>query len=413
VSGAAAAKVETAPARGADRERQHSRAYENGGTRGWPPPRAGQVGLRIGRVDEPEDVAADRFAGQALAGGVGAPQLRTTPSAPAPRVDANAGGLPARIAAASDEAQDLPAAQRDFFALRFGHRFDGVRIHAGPAAAAAASAGRAQALTLGRDIYFGDGRYRPDGAAGRQLLAHELAHTLQDRPNVVARRALDTTFDLPESDPDVGVGLGRADSGPAMDELATLVDAGPPRGNAQVRERLDRLKPDTRAAAVASLSARLPAADRGKVATLGEEALGMPPQPEAVPSRMPEVRPGETRPAPVEAAEASPEQRPTPAHERAVDAAAAKMQEAVRSVGAEAPLDGAATQPPGSLEPPALRRAAKARAGCRRAALQRRHSRSPRCSGHRWRSCRACRACPYGSATSQEGRRETRKRSRA
>lgn len=35
------------------------------------------------------------------------------------------------------------------------------------------------AFTVGRDIAFGPGQYQPDTEAGRRLLAHELAHVVQ------------------------------------------------------------------------------------------------------------------------------------------------------------------------------------------------------------------------------------------
>jgi len=61
----------------------------------------------------------------------------------------------------------------------FGHDFSKIRIHAGPRAAASAHAVAAQAYTVGRHVVFGAGRYAPGSGPGRDLLAHELAHTLQ------------------------------------------------------------------------------------------------------------------------------------------------------------------------------------------------------------------------------------------
>ena len=61
----------------------------------------------------------------------------------------------------------------------FGHDFSNVRIHADREAARSARVLKAQAFTLGSDIYFADGRYRPSTKAGLRLLAHELAHTAQ------------------------------------------------------------------------------------------------------------------------------------------------------------------------------------------------------------------------------------------
>src|SRR5204863_9288507 len=56
---------------------------------------------------------------------------------------------------------------------------------------AARSAARdisAQAFTYGQDIYFGAGRYQPGTEGGRELLAHELAHTVQQRPGARLER---------------------------------------------------------------------------------------------------------------------------------------------------------------------------------------------------------------------------------
>jgi hypothetical protein len=39
----------------------------------------------------------------------------------------------------------------------------------------------ARAFTVGRDIFFGSGEYRPETADGRALLTHELAHVVQQR----------------------------------------------------------------------------------------------------------------------------------------------------------------------------------------------------------------------------------------
>ena len=52
-------------------------------------------------------------------------------------------------------------------------------IHDNADSATAARAEHAHAFTAGRDIYFGDGSYEPQGEAGRHLLAHEVAHVLQ------------------------------------------------------------------------------------------------------------------------------------------------------------------------------------------------------------------------------------------
>lgn len=68
---------------------------------------------------------------------------------------------------------------RAFMEPRFGYDFGQVRVHTGPLASRAARAFDALAFTLGHDIVFGDGEYRPRSPLGRRLIAHELAHVVQ------------------------------------------------------------------------------------------------------------------------------------------------------------------------------------------------------------------------------------------
>lgn len=96
--------------------------------------------------------------------------------AEAASVSATAAGVPAVLASPG---QKLDAPTRAFFEARFGHSFGDVRVHAGAAAAASARAVNARAYTVGSDIAFGAAQYAPHTAAGRHLLAHELAHVVQ------------------------------------------------------------------------------------------------------------------------------------------------------------------------------------------------------------------------------------------
>ena len=61
----------------------------------------------------------------------------------------------------------------------FGHRLDNIRIYADEDAAELAKSYEANALTVGQNIFFGRGRYQPDSDAGQHLIAHELAHAVQ------------------------------------------------------------------------------------------------------------------------------------------------------------------------------------------------------------------------------------------
>ncbi len=75
--------------------------------------------------------------------------------------------------------QPLDGPTRGFMETRFGRDFSHVRVHADEGAGASARAVNARAYTVGGDIVFGAGEYRPHEATGQKLLAHELAHTVQ------------------------------------------------------------------------------------------------------------------------------------------------------------------------------------------------------------------------------------------
>jgi hypothetical protein len=73
----------------------------------------------------------------------------------------------------------LDASTRGFMEPRFGADFGDVRVHADSQGAESAQAVHSRAYTVGRNIAFGAGEYRPDSEGGRRLLAHELAHVVQ------------------------------------------------------------------------------------------------------------------------------------------------------------------------------------------------------------------------------------------
>jgi Domain of unknown function (DUF4157) len=75
--------------------------------------------------------------------------------------------------------EPLPAPEREFFEPRLDYDFGSVRVHHGSEATASALSLKARAYTYGRDIVFGAGEYSPRTPGGRGLLAHELAHVVQ------------------------------------------------------------------------------------------------------------------------------------------------------------------------------------------------------------------------------------------
>lgn len=77
------------------------------------------------------------------------------------------------------EGQPLSESVRAFMEPRFRHDFSRIRIHTDAQAADTAQALNARAYTVGQDIVFGHGAYAPGTAIGKNLLAHELTHTIQ------------------------------------------------------------------------------------------------------------------------------------------------------------------------------------------------------------------------------------------
>lgn len=79
--------------------------------------------------------------------------------------------------------QPLDTATRSFFEPRFGYDLSGVRVHTDAKAADSANAVNALAYTVGKDVVFGTREYAPSTVGGRNLLAHELTHVVQQNSN--------------------------------------------------------------------------------------------------------------------------------------------------------------------------------------------------------------------------------------
>jgi hypothetical protein len=97
---------------------------------------------------------------------------RSSPSPALPAIVAHGLASPAR---------PLDPATAGFMKARFGWDFSQVRVHADDRAAASASALGSSAYTVGSDVVFARGAFAPQTREGRRLLAHELAHVVQQR----------------------------------------------------------------------------------------------------------------------------------------------------------------------------------------------------------------------------------------
>ncbi len=93
----------------------------------------------------------------------------------------------------SSPGRPLPVPAKTFMEQRFGTDFSGVRVHDDARAAESSRAVDAHAYAVGSDLVFDAGRYAPGTSAGDRLIAHELAHVVQQGGTpapAVAPRAL-------------------------------------------------------------------------------------------------------------------------------------------------------------------------------------------------------------------------------
>jgi hypothetical protein len=98
-----------------------------------------------------------------------------------------------RIDALQGGGTPLHPSVRAFMEPRFGVNFSDVHVHTDGDASETARAVHAQAFTVGRDVVFSAGQYDPESESGKKLLAHELAHVVQQngsepQPIQVARQ---------------------------------------------------------------------------------------------------------------------------------------------------------------------------------------------------------------------------------
>lgn len=73
---------------------------------------------------------------------------------------------------------------RAYFEPRFGQDFSHVRVHSDARASESARSVNAYAYTVGHNLVFDAGRFAPETQSGRRLLAHELAHVVQNEREV-------------------------------------------------------------------------------------------------------------------------------------------------------------------------------------------------------------------------------------
>jgi Domain of unknown function (DUF4157) len=192
-------KVPLYPPHPADRPQARSSRSE--------PPLQGifQARLAVGNVNDPLEHEADRIADQVMrsapvqtAGGATlqsksvackeAERSGTLQAKPHYVRESSGTEAPAvvdEVLRSASEPLDAPTLA--FFEPRFGRDFSQVRVHDDDRAARSAQSIGALAYAVGPHIAFAAGQYEPGGDRGRHLLAHELAHTIQQGHSRVQR----------------------------------------------------------------------------------------------------------------------------------------------------------------------------------------------------------------------------------
>ncbi|MEZ4771296.1 MAG: DUF4157 domain-containing protein [Caldilineales bacterium] len=102
------------------------------------------------------------------------------------------------------EGRPLDAAVKGRMESAFGADFSGVRVHIDTQAAGLSDSLDARAFTIGRQVAFGAGQYRPGTPVGDALIAHELAHVMQQRAATHAGSAGDRALEADASQATIG-----------------------------------------------------------------------------------------------------------------------------------------------------------------------------------------------------------------
>lgn len=153
---------------------------------------------RIGALDDPLEREADKIADAVVSdrpiGAISSAPLGTTQRKSADgksEAHPHTGSAGEATFAVSGGGAPLTPGERAYFEPRFGRELSGVRVHTNNEAASAAHGINARTFAIGNDIAFARGEYRPDNEVGRRLIAHELAHVLQNAggadPGVIRR----------------------------------------------------------------------------------------------------------------------------------------------------------------------------------------------------------------------------------
>jgi hypothetical protein len=221
--------------------------------------------LAIGKPGDAFEQDADRAAGQVMrmpeprgarpcACGGGCPRCQAARPAPVALQTMRPGARDAgqeRAPPIVDAVLALPGQALDpqaraFMEPRFGHSFAGIRVHDDAVAGRSAQAIGALAYASGQHVVFAPGQYQPGSRQSLTLLAHELAHTVQqgaaDAMPVQRQEAAPAAADARASDPSFLICLVLCELGIPPSLWRTVVNAILSAVSLEYRERLGELR---------------------------------------------------------------------------------------------------------------------------------------------------------------------------
>jgi hypothetical protein len=174
---------------------------------------------RAPKLDE-EDLKMKPLPGAVQRGGAGGldeEDLKMKPLAGAVQRSSGAGGgsiggdVERSIEGARSGGRALDKEVRASMEPAFGADFSGVKVHADAKADGLNRSLQARAFTTGQDVFFRGGEYNPGSSGGKELLAHELTHVVQQNGGAVMKKSepgvspLDSYLDSREGDRNVPV----------------------------------------------------------------------------------------------------------------------------------------------------------------------------------------------------------------
>jgi hypothetical protein len=97
-------------------------------------------------------------------------------------------GTESEVEGARSGGSPLPDGLRASMEGAFGADFGGVRVHSDARSDELNNRLTSRAFTTGQDIFLKKGEYKPDSKGGKELLAHELTHVVQQKGDEVQEK---------------------------------------------------------------------------------------------------------------------------------------------------------------------------------------------------------------------------------